>query len=774
MRLPIPRINRTQNGHEPAAQLSPEEIRYRTDIANALNHMNRHTRSLPRSERNLLRKAYEYAAAAHDGVKRKSGEPYITHPLAVARILYEEMGLIDVTSLACALLHDVVEDTETTLDDIEREFNPTIRQIIDGLTKIAGAGSVSQQNGLESVQAENFRKVLLTIADDIRVVLIKLGDRLHNMRTLGAQAPHKKFKIASETLYIYAPLAHRLGLYEIKTELEDLAFEHSQPQTYETLASKLEATKEEASEYIAQFIDSVDKVLKPTGLKYEIRSRFKSIYSIYMKMLRKAETFEEIYDKYAIRIILETREGKERDDCWNVYSAVSGLYKPNPKRLRDWISFPKGNGYESLHTTLLGPGNHWVEVQIRTTRMHEIAEKGIAAHWKYKESGELLEESLTDWIAQVREILANPSADALEAVRSFKENLQPNDVYVFTPKGEMMRLPVGATVLDFAYKIHTDVGNTAIGAQVGSEVVNVDYQLRPGDMVEVLTSRKGAPKREWLLYARTPRARDQIRTYLRRERNRLVERGRNLFHWRARQYGVDENHPYMKELLAFFLKPTKDEFYYALATHSIDTAKVQEFINLKKEGREISSEYVEAWEAKLREMNHRLEEAGVDPDMLILGKDQRIDSYRRAKCCNPVPGDDIMGFDIEDQVEIHRVQCPKAIQMMTQFGSRIIKARWAKDQEAVAFLTAVKVVGVDRQGMLLDILRVITSRMRLNIRKVSIESMGGLFEGIFHIYVSDLKELDHVIKQLKQNSHVHSVNRLENEADAAEAAEVDG
>ena len=720
--------------------------------------LNQCIRPLSWSERKMIEKAYEFAAEAHQGVKRKSGEPYILHPLRVTRILFEEMGLIDPTSLICALLHDVVEDTETSLDDIEREFNPKVRQIIDGLTKISG--SALSQTDITSAQAENFRKILLTIADDVRVVLIKLADRLHNMRTLGSMRQDKKFKIASETLYIYAPLAHRLGLYEIKTELEDLSFKHSQPETYRELAAKLEATKEEASEYIEYFIGSIGKLLKPTKLKYQIHSRFKSIYSIYTKMLRKGEPFEEIYDKYAIRIILESREGHERDDCWAVYSAVSGLYTPNTKRLRDWISVPKDNGYESLHTTLLGPKGNWVEVQIRTERMHQVAEKGIAAHWKYKESGELMEESLTEWIAQVRDILSNPSRDALEAVQSFKENLQPNDVYVFSPKGEMIRLPVGATALDFAYKIHTDVGNTAIGAKVGNEVVTLDYELRAGDMVEVLTSRKGKPKKEWLLYVQTAKAKDQIRAHLRKERNRLISRGRNLFTWRARQYGVDENHPYMDELLAFFMKPTKEEFFYALATHSINTERVQEFIDMKKEGKELSSEYMEAWQARLHELNARFAEAGVDRDRLILGKDQDINSYRRAKCCNPVPGDEILGFNQESYVEIHRTHCPNAIRLMTQFGSRIIQARWAEDQEKVAFLTAIKIVGVDKQGMLLDIIRVLSSRMKLNLSKVSIESMKGLFEGIFHLYVLDLSELDQVIDRLKQHSNIHSVVRL--------------
>jgi GTP diphosphokinase / guanosine-3',5'-bis(diphosphate) 3'-diphosphatase len=763
MRLPqiIPGLGRSDS-EEQGTTLTPEDIRYQKQILEEFQQLNRHLRSkgMSRNDRMMVRRAFEFAQRAHDGVKRKSGEPYILHPLSVARITVEEIGLVDAVSASAAFLHDVVEDTELELHDIEREFGTKTMQIIDGLTKITGSMMAGQPDVI-SKQAENFRKVLLTIADDIRVVLIKLADRLHNMRTLDSMRKESKLKIASETLYIYAPLAHRLGLYAIKTELEDLAFFHSQPAKYEEIATKLEGEKADVREYIARFINGIRGVLRPTGLNFEVRHRFKSTYSIYVKMLRKNLAYEDIYDKYAIRIILQTREGKERGDCWRVYSLVSGLYTPNPMRLRDWITVPKENGYESLHTTLGGPDNRWVEVQIRTTRMDEVAEKGVAAHWKYKDNGEAIEQPFTDWIAQIREILANPSRDALEAVQDFKENLKPNDVYVFTPAGEMLRLPVGSTVLDFAYQIHSDVGNSAIGAKVGNRVVSLEYKLRAGDMVEVLTSRKGEPKEEWLRMVQTHRAKGHIKTFLRKQRRELVERGYDLFRWRAKQYGIHEQHPYMKELLAFFMEPTPEEFYYALATRRVAPEKIAEFIEFKKAGKELDSEALAAWDFKRKQMEARFEEAGIDPDQLILSKDAKIESYKLAKCCNPLPGDDILGFNTDDGVVIHRTGCPKALQLMSSFGSQIIQARWAGGQRDIAFLAAFRVVGLDKQGMLLDLIRIISQRKKINIRKVSIESQDTLFEGIFHLYVSSLDELSQLMQDLKDLTNVYTVNRLE-------------
>lgn len=711
-----------------------------------------------RQEKAYVRKAFEYARDAHEGVKRKSGEPYILHPLAVARIIVGEMELKNPTTVACAFLHDVVEDTELTLLDIKREFGKEAMEIIDGLTKIPRSAVFDELN---STQAENFRKVLLTISDDIRVVLVKLADRLHNMRTLGSMRREKVLKIASETLYIYAPLAHRLGLYEIKTELEDLSFKYSEPAQYEEIAAKMKATREDAQTYIDRFIRGIKRRLKDLDFGFQIKSRFKSVYSIYSKMQRKNLPFEEVFDRYAIRIILETREKKEREDCWYVYSLVSGLYRPNPKRLRDWITVPKDNHYESLHTTLMGPEGRWVEVQIRTTRMDAIAEKGVAAHWKYKENGQVDDEFLTEWISQIREILENPQLDALEALREFKENLQPNDVFVFTPQGEMKRLPRGSTALDFAYKIHSKIGEKSIGAKVNNHVVTLDYVLKPGDQIEVLTSQKSKPQKGWLRIAQTSKARSQIKSFLRKKRNEVVEQGRLLFLWRARQYDIDETHPYMQELLAYFMMPSVEDFFFALGSRQIDTQKIPEFIQLKKEGKEVDPQYLSEWENRRAWMKSRLQEFGVNPDMLILGKEQELDHYVLGKCCNPIPGDEILGFVEGKKITIHRPSCEKAISLMSSFGSQIVRARWAKDESDITFLVGIKVVGLDKMGMLNDLIRIISLQKKLNIQKMTIESQEGMFEGFFHVYVHSGEEMEELLRKIESHQHVFTATRYD-------------
>ncbi|MDX2246312.1 MAG: RelA/SpoT family protein [Bacteroidia bacterium] len=727
---------------------------YDQEIIRGYRSIIRAMRNTSRTEKATIRRAFEYARDAHEGVRRKSGEPYILHPLAVAKIVVVEMGLEDTTAVVCALLHDVVEDTEIELEDIRREFGNKAMEIINGLTKMSGSVFIDEMN---STQAETFRKVLLTISDDIRVILIKLADRLHNMRTMGSMRQESMLKITSETLYIYAPVAHRLGLYETKTELEDLSFKHSNPTTYQEIEKKLIASKEEAQAYIDRFIKRVKQALKHSGLNFKVKSRFKSIYSIYVKMLRKNLPFEEVYDKYAIRIILESRENREREDCWYVYSTLSGIFRPNPKRLRDWITVPKDNSYESLHTTLLGPEGQWVEVQIRTQRMDDIAEKGIAAHWKYKEDGELYDDFLTEWIGQIREILENPSLNALEAVREFKENLQPNDVFVFTPKGKMMRLPPNSTILDFAYKIHSQLGNQAIGAKVNNRVVTLEYTLKPGDTIEVLTSKKQKPKEEWLRLAKTVRAREHIKTALKKERKEFSEQGRLMFIWKARQYDVDENHPFFKELLAYFMVPSAEEFFYQIGAHKIDTRKIPEFIHLKKEGKQIEN-LPESVPATLSE---QLEEFGVKPDMLVLGKEQNFENYVLSKCCNPLPGDDILGFDEGKRIVIHRTSCEEAISLMSSFGSKIIRARWAEGRSDVSFLTAIKVVGLDKQGMLNDLIRIISLRMKLNIRKVTIESRNQMFEGLFTVYVHNIEELSQLMSRMEALTHVYTVSRVD-------------
>jgi len=741
-------------------------INYDQQVEDAFAELMQGLTNIPEAQLGEIHKAFAFAKLAHEGTRRKSGEPYILHPLTVAHIVVNEIGLEDPISVICALLHDVVEDTQFELDDMEREFGSKVREIIDGLTKISGSeGLTSNFERSHSAQAENFRKILLTISNDIRVVLIKLADRLHNMRTLQAKRQEKMLKTASETLYIYAPLAHRLGLYEIKTEMEDLALKYSQYPVYEEIRQKINASKTEAQTYIDKFIEGIRYQLKSTGLQYTVKSRFKSVYSIYSKMQRKKLPFEEIYDLYAIRIILEAREGQEKADCWYVYALLSSLYQPNPKRIRDWITVPKANGYESLHTTLMGPEGRWVEVQIRTSRMDYIAEKGIAAHWKYKENGEFNEEVYNEWIGQIREILENPSLDALEALKEFKENLQPDDVFVFTPKGEMIRLPNHATVVDFAYKIHSRIGDMAIGAKVNNHVVTLDYILRPGDQVEILTSKKQQPQKDWLRFVQTARAKEAIKHSLRKQRKEFIEKGRRIFQWRARRYAIDEYHPYMKELLAFFMVPSMEEFFYRLGKRQINIARIADFIQLKESGEEIASEYVEEWERKYQTLEKRLRAKGVDPSMLVTGSDQNIDQYILADCCNPVYGDEVLAYDDEGQIVIHRTSCQVAIGLMSRHGERIIRARWSDaSQQNITFLASVKVVGVDKQGMLHDLIRIITMQMKLNISKVIIESQDGLFEGLFHLFVHNTQELQELMDRVQHIPHVYSVSRTTSKA----------
>lgn len=726
---------------------------YEQEIIRAYRRLLRQLSHLPKADRKLIRKAFEMAREAHASQKRKSGEPYILHPLEVARIVAAELGIDDPTSIICALLHDVVEDTEVELEDIQREFGNKAMHIINGLTKISTGPGLDAE--VQSKQAETFRKILLTISDDIRVVLVKLADRLHNMRTMGAMREEKMRKITAETLYIYAPLAHRLGLYEIKTELEDLSFRFSNPQLYQQISEQLENKKKKARRYISRFVRSLKAELRGSEFSYTVKSRFKSIYSIYSKMQRKNLPFEEIFDIYAIRIILKSSPEKEREDCWRVYSLISNLYRPNPKRLRDWITVPKENGYESLHTTLMGPEGQWVEVQIRTTRMDDIAEKGIAAHWKYKEDGSVQDALLTEWIGRIRDILQNPDLDALEAVTEFKARLTPEDVFAYTPKGELVRLPFHSTALDFAYKIHTNIGHTAIGAKINTHTVPLDTQVRPGDQVEIINSKKIQVKEDWLRIVKTHKAKDSIRAILRKRKRRIIDSGRELFLRGARPYNIDETHHYFKELLAYFVLPDSDSFFYKLGKHTIDMERIQEFIRLKEAGEEILPLGKDA--AAPPEPD-----APLDKDTLVLTDKMDIDKTALATCCTPIPGDEILGFHQGEVLVIHRTTCVNAIKLMAEFGSRIVNAKWhSKASDNVEFLVAIRVTGLDKQGMLIDLIRIISQKMKLNMRGVTIESHDGMFDGLFRIYVGSSDELTRLVTNIKKLQNVYSVGRVD-------------
>lgn len=703
------------------------------------------------SDTKEIRHAFEYAKYAHKDMRRKSGEPYIAHPLEVARIVAEEMGMFS-TSVVCAFLHDVVEDNkDISLEDIKQEFGNVVANITDGLTKIAKLPVLDENN---SLQAENFRRILLTIADDIRVILIKIADRLHNMRTLGAMREDKRLKIASETMYLYAPLAHRLGLYNIKSELEDLSLKYLEPNAYDEISKKLENTKEEAQIYIDQFTRNVKARLALSGLNFTIKSRYKSIYSIYNKIKNKGVPFEEVFDLYAIRIILETRPDKEIEDCWQVYTLIGGLYDAHPSRLRDWLRFPKENGYQALHTTVYGPGGKPVEVQIRTQRMDELAEKGpTAAHWKYKGGIEETnsDDFLTEFVEQIRTILENPSYNAMEAVRELRASIKMDALYVFTPKGQAKRIPNNATVLDFAYYVHTNIGNHAIGAKVNQQVVPLHHTLKQGDMIEVLTSQKQLPKEEWLKIAQTIRARANIKESLKTQRKEWIVKGKEIFDRGVQRLNITAEHPIMKDVLKYFNMESKEDFFYHLGMHNIELRQLLPLIKLYEEGKPI----IAPEEKKPKEdVTH------IDSDHLVLGQNIEIDKWSIANCCNPVPGDDIVAFQQKKKVYIHRTSCEKAISLMANFGSQIIKARFAEGT-GISFLTALKVEGLDKKGILMELLRVITEKMTLNMRKVTIDSNEGLFEGLFLVYIKDKQELNELMERLLKIENVTKVTRTD-------------
>ncbi|MCB9233442.1 MAG: RelA/SpoT family protein [Bacteroidia bacterium] len=732
----------------------------RKDILNAYRSLMRVCYPISnKSDRKEIRKAFEYSLEAHKGARRKSGEPYIFHPISVAKIVVREVGL-DPTSVVCALLHDVVEDTFAELEDIRREFGREVEVIIDGLTKISGVFDHKS-----SAQAENFRKMLLTLSDDIRVILIKLADRLHNMRTLQHMKKESQLKIASETLYLYAPLANRLGLHEIKIELEDLSLKYTEPSIYMALNSKLKKNKRESRYYIQSFIRTIREKLNATGLDFKIKDRFKTVYSIYAKMQRQNIPFEEVYDLFAIRIILNSSTPTEKADCWRVYSLLTELYTPNPERLRDWITIPKSNGYESLHVTVMGPRGRWIEVQIRSERMDFVAEKGLAAHWRYKENDSTFDNTFNKWLGHVRELLENPNMNAVDVVREFKTNLVTEEVFVFTPKGDLIKLPADSTVIDFAYEIHSRIGDTCIGAKVNNSVVPLSYTLHNGDQVEIISSKKQIPKEDWLNYAKTSKAKHKIKDGVKREKRIIADKGREIFQRKARKFNVDEHSEEMKELLAYFKIPSEGEFFYLIGARRLDMEKLQAFIDLKKEGKRIPLEAEETGRKRL-ETKADFEEllrtkTGKDSDMLMIGQDMDFSDYRFGHCCQPIPGDDILAFFDPDQgVVIHRTNCAQAIQAMSNFGSNIIKSKWTEMHD-ISFLAGIRIIGEDRQGMMNSLIKIISISMKLNIRSITIDSQDGMFEGTFKVFIRDTSQLDKLLELLGKVSGVFSASRVE-------------
>jgi guanosine-3',5'-bis(diphosphate) 3'-pyrophosphohydrolase len=706
-------------------------------------------RNLSKEDKAQIRSAFQLALKAHKNMRRKSGEPYIFHPLAVAQICAAEIGL-GVTSVICALLHDTVEDTEITLDLIQLKYGEKVARIIDGLTKISGVFDQPDR----SIQAENFKKMLLTLSDDVRVILIKLADRLHNMRTLDSMSAKSQLKIASETAYVYAPLAHRLGLYGLKSELEDLSTKYLQPENYNFVKNKLSETKFQRNRYIRTFIEPIEAQMQKEGLTFEIKGRPKSIHSILQKMKSQNVSFEEVYDLFAIRVIVDADFEHEKSACWKVYSIVTDHYTPNPDRLRDWVSTPKANGYESLHTTVMGPKGRWVEVQIRSKRMDEIAEKGFAAHWKYKEkSGS--DNSLEGWLSRVREILENPDATALEFLDDFKLALYSDEIFVFTPKGDLKKMPAGATVLDFAFDIHSDIGIKCIGAKLNNKLVPINHQLNNGDQVEILTSSKQKPNEDWLDFIVTAKAKSKIREYFKQLKLKASGMGKEILERKFKNAKVAFTSDALQTLMKYYKLKSVSDLYFQISNETIDRTKIDIEAILTADKNKQAEPSIAAKPKAVQ---------ALPTDAVILSENEANLEYSFAKCCHPIPGDEIFGFiTVGEGVKIHRTNCTNALALMSNYGYRILKAKWAGGNTKVnkAFLTSIRVSGIDSVGIVSVITDIISRQLQINMKSISITSNEGSFEGNIFLEVLDTQQLENIIATIKEASNLISVQRVD-------------
>ena len=720
----------------------------------------------------LITRAFNFANKAHYGVRRLSGEPYIMHPLAVARICVKEIGLGS-TSICSALLHDVVEDTDYTVEDIAGLFGEKIAQIVSGLTKISGGVFGDQA----SEQAENFRKLLLTISDDIRVVLIKIADRLHNMRTLGAQPKDKQYKIAGETQYIYAPLAHRLGLFPIKTELEDLSFKYEHPDTWQEIHDKLESVKENQFVTFEQFAEPIRERLKGMGYQFTLTARLKSVYSIWKKMMKQNIPFEEVYDLLAVRIVFTPNEQlSEKDQCWMIYSAITEIYRPHPERIRDWISTPKANGYEALHVTVMAANGEWVEVQIRTDRMHEIAERGYAAHWKYK-TGESDDSELDKWLREIKEILEHPDKDAMEFLGTFKLNLFAQEVFVFTPKGDIKTMPLGSTALDFAFLLHSELGEHCIGAKVNHALVPLSYRLKGGDQVEVLTSSSQHPQHDWLDMVTTAKARNCLNQYFRREERRYMEHGKKLVHEaiQMNQKLAANSDMAIARMMNHYGISQQSELYMQVGQGLIRLDNMHEivfpkrtwwsrmpFIGKKKED-DIAVNGKTT--APIKEENKKNaapkeEKKKKESHSIVLTDENLGKEYILSNCCHPIPGDEVLGYKDENgTMHIHKIDCPEANLLKTSYGKRIYSATW-NTHRVQSFVETIELKGIDKFGVFIHVLQTITTDFHINMRSINVSSEDGIFKGTMEIYVYDRTELDELLKAIKKIDDIKEVKRL--------------
>ena len=717
----------------------------------------------------LITHAFNFAHKAHYGVRRLSGEPYIMHPLAVARICVREIGLGS-TSISAALLHDVVEDTDYTVEDIAGLFGDKIAQIVGGLTKISGGVFGDQA----SEQAENFRKLLLTISDDIRVVLIKIADRLHNMRTLGAQPKDKQYKIAGETQYIYAPLAHRLGLFPIKTELEDLSFKYEHPDTWQEINDKLEAIKERQQQSYEQFAQPIRERLTSMGYRYTLKARIKTAYSVWKKMMKQQCSFEDVYDLMAVRIIFTPNESmSEKDQCWMIYSAITELYRPHPERIRDWISTPKANGYEALHVTVMAKDGQWIEVQIRTDRMHEIAERGYAAHWKYK-TGESDDSELDKWIREIKEILANPDKDAMEFLGTFKLNLFAQEVFVFTPKGEVKTMPLGSTALDFAFMLHSELGEHCIGAKVNHALVPLSYRLRGGDQIEVLTSNSQHPQKEWLHMVTTAKARNGLNQYFRREERRYVKHGERLVEDAIHMdQNLADNHDMaLARLLNYYKIATPNELYAQVGQGVIRLDNIHDIV-FPRQSWWSHMPFIGKKPTPAPSLKGGEKEGGEQakpvkkktPHAIVLTDDDLGKKYILSNCCHPIPGDEVLGYlDESGKMHIHKIDCPEANLLKTSYGKRIYSATWNM-RRVQSFVETIELKGIDKFGVFIQVLQAITQEFHINMRSINVSSDDGIFRGTMEVYVYDRKELDELLKAIRKIEDVKEVKRVSQRED---------
>lgn len=742
--------------------LPPKEISDEEMINQAFHELlNDYLNTKHRKKVEIITKAFNFANQAHKGIKRRSGEPYIMHPIAVASIVCNEIGLGS-TSICAALLHDVVEDTDYTVEDIENIFGPKIAQIVDGLTKISG-GIFGDR---ASAQAENFKKLLLTMSNDIRVILIKIADRLHNMRTLGSMLPNKQYKIAGETLYIYAPLANRLGLYKIKTELENLSFKYEHPEEYAEIEEKLNATAAERDKVFNDFTAPIRTQLDKMGLKYRILARVKSIYSIWNKMQTKHVPFEEIFDLLAVRIIFEPRnEEEEFNDCFDIYVSISKIYKPHPDRLRDWVSHPKANGYQALHVTLMGNNGQWIEVQIRSERMNDVAEQGFAAHWKYKEGGGSEDEGeLEKWLKTIKEILDDPQPDAIDFLDTIKLNLFASEIFVFTPKGELKTMPQNSTALDFAFSLHTDIGSHCIGAKVNHKLVPLSHKLQSGDQVEILTSKSQRVQPQWEVFATTARARAKIAAILRKERKANQKIGEEILNEFLKKEEIRPEEAVIEKLRRLHNAKNEEELLAAIGSKAIILGEADK--------NELKEKQTSNWKKYLtfsfgnnkekQEEKEPQEKEKINPKQVLkLTEESLQKKYIMAECCHPIPGDDVLGYvDENDRIIIHKRQCPVAAKLKSSYGNRILATEWDTHKE-LSFLVYIYIKGIDSMGLLNEVTQVISRQLNVNIRKLTIETEDGIFEGKIQLWVHDVDDVKTICNNLKKIQNIKQVSRVE-------------